>query len=145
VYKHILIPTDGSEKSTRAITQGVALAALLKARVTAVVATPPNPPVVLEGLAAPVRNEELEQTNSTYAARSLAVAAEAALAAGVRCETIHLRHDQPWRAIIETAEQKDCDLIVMASHGRAGVAAVLLGSETNKVLTHSKIPVLVCR
>ena len=77
--------------------------------------------------------------------RSLAVAAEAAAAAGVPCETVYLTHDRPWEAIIETAEQRGCDLIVMASHGRAGVSAVVLGSETNKVLTHSKIPVLVCR
>jgi nucleotide-binding universal stress UspA family protein len=86
----------------------------------------------------------LEQNAKDCAARSLAVATKAAAAAGVRCETIHLEHDQPWEAIIQTAEQKGCDLIVMASHGRAGVSAVGLGSETNKVLTHSKIPVLVC-
>jgi nucleotide-binding universal stress UspA family protein len=145
VYKHILIPTDGSGRSARAITEAIALAALLKARVTALMATPPIPPIVLEGLAAPVHNEELEQNAKDHATRSLAVAAEAAAAAGVRCETIHLQHDRPWEAIIQTAEQKGCDLIVMASHGRAGVSAVVLGSETNKVLTHSKLPVLVCR
>ena len=145
MYKHILIPTDGSERSARAITQGVALAAQLEARVTALMATPPIPPIVLEGLAAPIHNEELEQNAKDYATRSLAVAAEAAAAAGVRCETTHIAHDRPWEAIIQTAEQKSCDLIVMASHGRSGVSAVVLGSETNKVLTHSKIPVLVCR
>jgi nucleotide-binding universal stress UspA family protein len=145
MYKHILIPTDGSKRSARAITQGIALAALLKARVTALSAIPPIPPIVLEGLATPVQNEELEQNAQDYAIRSLAVTAEAAAAAGVRCETIHIKHDQPWEAIIQTAEQKGCDLIVMASHGRAGVSAVMLGSETNKVLAHTKLPVLVCR
>jgi nucleotide-binding universal stress UspA family protein len=145
MYQHILIPTDGSERSARAIAQGVAVAALLNARVTALMATPPIPPILLEGLAGPVHNEELEQNAKDYATRSLAVAAEAAAAAGVRCETTHLQHDRPWEAIIQTAERKGCDLIIMASHGRAGVSAVVLGSETNKVLTHSKIPVLVCR
>jgi nucleotide-binding universal stress UspA family protein len=145
MYQHILIPTDGSERSARAIAQGVAVAALLNARVTALMATPPIPPILLEGLAGPVHTEELEQNAKDYATRSLAVAAEAAAAAGVRCETTHLQHDRPWEAIIQTAERKGCDLIIMASHGRAGVSAVVLGSETNKVLTHSKIPVLVCR
>ncbi len=139
MYQHILIPTDGSERSARAIAQGIALAALLNARVTALMATPPIPPIVLEGLAA------LEQNAKDYAAQSLAVAAKAAAAAAVHCETTHLEHDRPWEAIIQTAERKGCDLIVMASHGRAGVSAVVLGSETNKVLTHSKVPVLVCR
>ena len=145
MFKHILIPTDGSERSARAVTQGIALAAVLDARVTALMATPAIPPIILEGLAAPLHNEVLEQNAKDYATRSLAVAAQAAAAAGVRCETIHLEHEQPWEVIIQTAEQKGCDLIVMASHGRAGVSAVVLGSETNKVLTHSKIPVLVCR
>lgn len=145
MYKHILIPIDGSESSARAIAQGVGLAAVLKARVTALMATPPIPPFILERLAQPVYNEQLEQNAKDYAERSLAVVAEAAMAAGVPCKTTHLKHDRPWEAIIQVAEQKGCDLIVMASHGRAGVSALVLGSETNKVLTHSKIPVLVCR
>ena len=70
--------------------------------------------------------------------------AEASQNAGVRCETVQLEHDQSYEAIIKTAEDKGCDLIVMASHGRSGISAVLLGSVTNKVLTHTKIPVLVC-
>lgn len=145
VFKHILIATDGSERSARAIAQGIALAALVKARVTALTVIPPIPPIVLEGLAAPVHNEELEQNAKDYAARALAVATEAAAAAGIRCETAYFKHDQPWRAIVDIAEQNGCDLIMMASHGRSGVSAVVLGSETNKVLTHSKLPVLVCR
>ncbi|MGB8402089.1 universal stress protein, partial [Bradyrhizobium sp.] len=75
----------------------------------------------------------------------LNVAMEAALAAGVSCETMHVEHDQPFLAIIETAARKSCDLIVMASHGRRGISAIMLGSETVKVLTHSPIPVLVLR
>jgi len=75
----------------------------------------------------------------------LDAAKEAALAAGMSCETVHVEHDHPYLAIIETAAKKSCDLIVMASHGRRGISAVVLGSETNKVLTHSSIPVLVVR
>jgi nucleotide-binding universal stress UspA family protein len=145
MYKHILIPTDGTERSARAIAQGIALAKVLNATVTALTATSPVPPIVLEGLPSPIFNEELEQNTKEYAMKCLSVATQAAAAAEVRCEAIHVKHDRPWEAIIEAAEQKGCDLIVMASHGRAGVSAVVLGSETNKVLTHSKIPVLVCR
>ena len=145
MYDHMLIPTDGTERSQRAIAQGVRLAKVLKARVTALMVTWPVPPLVIEGIAAPIANEELEQNAKDYAVRCLSVATEAATVADVRCEAIHLKHDQPWEAIIQAAEQRGCDLIVMASHGRAGVSAVVLGSETNKVLTHSKIPVLVSR
>jgi nucleotide-binding universal stress UspA family protein len=70
--------------------------------------------------------------------------ADAAKAVGVSCETVQLEHDQPYKGIITTAKEKDCDVIVMASHGRSGISAVLLGSVTNKVLTHTNIPVLVC-
>lgn len=121
------------------------MAVALRARVTALVVTPPVPPVELEGLATPVPNEELEQNATDNARRCLDVASEAAFAAGILCERIQIKHDQPWAAIIDTAERKGCDLIVTASHGRAGVSAVVLGSETNKVLTHSKIPVLISR
>jgi nucleotide-binding universal stress UspA family protein len=145
MFKHILIPTDGTERSGRAITLGIALAKLLEAKATAVMTTPVIPPIMLEGLSRPVHNEQLEQNAKDYAARSLAVAADAAAAAGVRCESVHFQHDHPWEAIMQTAERRGCDLIVMASHGRAGVSAVVLGSETNKVLAHSSIPVLVCR
>ena len=145
MYKHVLIPTDGSERSARAITQGIALAALLKARVTAFMATPPIPPIVLEGLPAPVHNEELEQNAKDYATRSLAIAAEAAAAAGVPCEAIHIKHDHPWEAIIQAAEQRGCDLIVMASHGRRGIAKFVLGSQATRVLSHSTVPMLICR
>ncbi len=75
----------------------------------------------------------------------LRVVQDAATAAGVPCDVVWATHDHPYRAIIDTAGAKGCDLIVMASHGRKGVAAVVLGSETTKVLTHSKVPVLVCR
>jgi nucleotide-binding universal stress UspA family protein len=69
---------------------------------------------------------------------------DAANAAGVACETVQVEHDHPYQAIIATAKDKGCDIIVMASHGRSGLSAILLGSVTNKVLTHTNIPVLVC-
>jgi nucleotide-binding universal stress UspA family protein len=82
---------------------------------------------------------------AALAAKYLNVATEAALAAGVSCDTIHVEHEQPYLAIIDMATRKSCDLIVMASHGRRGISAIVLGSETIKVLTHSTIPVLVFR
>ena len=89
--------------------------------------------------------EQYAKRTATLAAKYLNVAKEAALAAGVSCETMHVEHDHPYVAIIDTAAQKLCDLIVMASHGRRGISAIVLGSETVKVLTHSTIPVLVFR
>ena len=80
-----------------------------------------------------------------HAEKPLGAAARAAQAAGVACETVQLEHEHPYRAIIDAAESKGCDLIVMASHGRHGISAIVLGSETVKVLTHCKIPVLVHR
>ena len=77
--------------------------------------------------------------------RTLAAVARAAQTLGVACELVRVEHEHPYRVIIDTAESKGCDLIVMASHGRHGIAAIVLGSETFKVLTHSKIPVLVHR
>ena len=80
-----------------------------------------------------------------HAELTLGAAAHAAQAAGIACETIQVEHEHPYRAIIDTAESKGCDLIVMASHGRHGISAIVLGSVAVKVLTHSTIPVLVYR
>ena len=82
---------------------------------------------------------------SAVSAKRLARVQEAAAAAGVACEVVHVEHEHPYEAIIDVAKTKGCDLIVMASHGRRGISAMVLGSETLKVLTHSTIPVLVCR
>ena len=79
-----------------------------------------------------------------HAASVLNRAADAAKQAGVSCDTIQVENEQPYQAIIATAADRGCDLIVMASHGRSGLSAVVLGSVTNKVLTHTKTPVLVC-
>ncbi len=145
MHRHILIPTDGSELSQNAIDYGMALAKSVNAKVTVLtVSTPFQTFAVEPGLVTDTPKQYVKRMAS-LAAKYLNAAKEAALAAGVICETMHLEHDQPYLAIIETAAQKSCDLIVMASHGRRGISAVVLGSETVKVLTHSTIPVLVVR
>jgi len=89
----------------------------------------------------PQYNKRME----AQSAKILGAAANAAKAAGIECETVHIEHEHPYQAIIDTAISRGCDLIEMASHGRRDVSAILLGSETLKVLPHSKIPVLVHR
>jgi nucleotide-binding universal stress UspA family protein len=133
MYKHILIPTDGSQLAAQAIPHAIALAKALGAKVTGITVTAPS--------------ELFADTmlpNST-GEKYLGQIQEAATAAGVSCRVIHAEHEQPYRAIIDAAKRSGCDLIAMASHGRRGVSALVLGSETVKVLTHSTIPVLVYR
>ena len=145
MHRHILIPTDGSDLSQNAIEYGMALAKSVNAKVTVLTVSVPFQTFVVETGMISDTPEDYRKRTVTLAANYLNAAKEAALAAGVVCETVHIEHDQPYLAIIETAAQKSCDLIVMASHGRRGISAVLLGSETVKVLTHSTIPVLVVR
>jgi nucleotide-binding universal stress UspA family protein len=144
MYRHILIPTDGSPLSEMAIEHGIGLAKATQAKVTALtVSVPFDSLAVTPGLL--LERHQYLIGAAEAAAKDLSVVAEAAAAAGVPCATLHVEHDQPYRAIIDTARDKGCDAIVMASHGRRGVAALLLGSETLKVLTHSTIPVVVFR
>lgn len=145
MFKHILIATDGSDRSERAIQLAIGLARTTGAKVTAVMAIWPIPPIYVEGAGSTIRNEELEQNGRDFAKRCLAVASEAARAAGIVCATVNLIETHPHEAIVRTAEANHCDLIVMASHGHSGASAVLLGSETQKVLAHTKLPVLVSR
>ena len=144
MYKHILIPTDGSDLSKKAIKQGAAFAKSLRAKVTAVTVTPTfhliaDEPLMFTAI------EDYRKDSAVRAKKLLDVAKSAAKAAAIRFEGVHAVNDQPYAAIISTARKKGCDLIYMASHGRKGISALILGSETTKVLTHSKIPVLVCR
>ncbi|WP_295137283.1 universal stress protein [uncultured Reyranella sp.] len=145
MFKHILIPTDGSALSTTAIQKALQLAHDAHAKVTVITVMEPFHVFSMD-------STQLADTRSAYekhardAARHyLNVATEQAEALGVECEAIHVEHAMPYKAITETAAEKGCDLIAMASHGRRGAAALLLGSETVKVLTHSSIPVLVYR
>lgn len=145
MYKHILIATDGSELAGKAVAAGLELARHVKARVTAVTATEPwSAMMVGEPAAFAFPIEEYEKAAAENAARILSAVSEAAMKQDVPCETMHV-HDFPAEAIIDTAKTKGCDLIVMASHGRKGVARLLLGSQAVRVLTLSTIPVLVCR
>jgi nucleotide-binding universal stress UspA family protein len=145
VYKHILIPTDGSDLSAMAITQGVAFAKEINAKVTGITVSVTFHTFALDPVALSDTAEQYEKHCEARAEKYLAVVKAAAAAAQVPCETLHIIRDHPYEAIIDTAKRKGCDLIFMASHGRKGMAALVLGSETVKVLTHSKIPVLVCR
>jgi len=163
MFKHILLPTDGSALSTAAIHQGILLAKSIRAKITGLCVMPRHPKILS---AAQMPTEVLDQSASrckelaeayletiekgAEIARQLAeaylqVILKSAQDAGVACEVVTESDDSPYEAIIRVAEQKGCDLIMMASHGRRGVKAILIGSETQKVLTHSKIPVLVYR
>jgi len=148
MFKHIFVSTDGSKLSAKAIRTAVRLAKATGARLTgAYVSVPYTPPVYSEGAmympsVSPARYKAMTERE---ARKVLAAVELEAGIAGVECATAALTAVNPWEGIIRAAKSKKCDLIVMASHGRRGLAGLLLGSETTKVLTHSKIPVLVCR
>jgi len=148
-YKHILVPTDGTPLSLKAAKEAAHLAKDLKAKVTTVYVSPPwTPPMADESaIIADYRYSEkaYHEAQTKHAEHALARIERTLADAKVECEKVHANGAQPWESILETAKAKKCDLIVMASHGRSGLGALLLGSETTKVLTHSKTPVLVCR
>jgi len=145
MYKHILIPTDGSSLSDMAVVQGIALAKSLGAKVTSLTVTPTFHTFAVEPMMIADTPTQYENDSAAWAAKCLGAVAAVAAAAGVQCKTVHAVHDRPYESIIDTAKREGCDLIFMASHGRKGVSALVLGSETTKVLTHGKTPVLVCR
>jgi nucleotide-binding universal stress UspA family protein len=145
MYKHILIPTDGSDLSRKAVLYGVQLAKSVGARVTAISLVEPYHVALADAFITPETAEDHEAHATSIADKALEQATMAAESAGVQMETVREVHNQPYRAIIDCALDNRCDLIVMASHGRRGVSALIVGSETTKVLTHSIIPVLVYR
>ena len=146
MFKHILIPTDGSELSQKAIRIGVELAKFHGARVTGVHAIPDyHLMIAYEGAFDPVTEERIENEARTRAESYLDFIRTTCAAAGVPYDSVCETSDHPYDAIVKTAEAKHCDLILLHSHGRKGLAAVLLGSETRKVLTYAKIPVMVVR
>ena len=145
MFRHILIPTDGSELAEKAIHYGVALAKEQGARITALTVTKPFHVMTLEpGMLTDTR-AAYTQNVAEHTRKYLDVVSNAAKAAGVTCDAVSLEHEHPYQGIIECARNRECDLIVMASHGRSGVSAIVLGSQTVKVLTHTKVPVLVYR
>lgn len=144
MYQKILIPTDGSDLANKAIDHAIALAKSSGGRLIAMTAQPLLEDFVAEGVSITV-SEDDRKAFAKATAHNLDLAKAKADAAGVAVETVQLESGEPWRAIIDAAKTNGCDLIVMASHGRRGLSALLLGSETQKVLTHSEIPVLVVR
>ncbi|MGH8789964.1 MAG: universal stress protein [Cupriavidus necator] len=145
MFQHLLVPTDGSARSDGAVRMAVTLAKAFQAKITGL-------HVIPEFRVFTHRIEMLEDSRERYAQLAerhaeqyLSVIAQAAKAETVTCDTISVTGDHPYEAIIRVVEERNCDLIVMASHGRAGLQGLLLGSETQKVLTHCNIPVLVVR
>jgi len=145
MYKHILIPTDGTALSESAVNKGLAFAKEIGAKVTVMMTIEPAPMMLMAMVQLTEQQQRYHQHASEHAARHLAEAAAKASEIGVPCDTVQVDHDHPYEAIISTAASKGCDLIAMASHGRRGITALVLGSETTKVLTHSLTPVLVFR
>jgi nucleotide-binding universal stress UspA family protein len=145
MYKHVMIPTDGSELSTKAVEAGLQLAARLGAQVTAMTVSEPFHTLSFSPSQVEYMPAAYRQHAQMAAQRILGEVRAKAEAASVACDTVWVEHEHPYMAIIDTARSRNCDLIVMASHGRRGVAAVVLGSQTVKVLTHSTIPVIVYR
>ena len=141
MYRHILIPTDGSKLAERGVAHGLALAKSLGATVSFIFVVEAFSEVSGRFLEAVATYAELRKEQ---AAGVLEGAANAARTAGVSCETIQAESGQPHQAIIAAAKDNGCDLIVMSSHGRSGLSMLLIGSVTNKVLTEAKTPVLVC-
>lgn len=147
MYRNILVATDGTRLSGKAVTHAIALAKAVGARLTAFYASRPYPlPVYAEGaIAEPMPRSEYAAMCKKEADKILGAVAAKAKAARVACATAQAVESTPWEGILAAARKHRCDAIVMASHGRRGVSALLLGSETQKVLTHSKIPVIVVR
>jgi nucleotide-binding universal stress UspA family protein len=145
VYKNILIPTDGSELADKAVQQAITLAKTIGGGITVLTVSVPFHILTTDVQMIEDTAPQYKRRMAQHAAKVLKSVADAAGAAGVACVTVHLEHEHPYQAIIDTAAAKGCDLIAMASHGRRGVSAIVLGSETVKVLTHANIPVLVYR
>jgi nucleotide-binding universal stress UspA family protein len=145
MVKHVLIATDGSELADKALIYGLELARALHAKATIVTVTEPwvdlAPPEV--SIVFPI--EEYEKGAAQMAQHILSKAVQRAVEEGVSCEVLHVKDQYPAEGIIETARECGCDLIVMASHGRRGLSRMMLGSQANKVVAQSSVPVLIWR
>lgn len=145
MYSHILLTTDGSELADRAVADGVALATALKAKVTVLCVIQPVHTVAPSVVMVALPSAEYQKGAEEYADAALRRAEAVAVDKGLECEKERIASEQPWQAIIEVARSKGCDLIVMGSHGRSGIGQLVLGSQTQKLLSHSSLPVLVTR
>ena len=145
MYKHILIATDGSDLAQKAVQQGLDLARHLKAAVTAITVTAPWPVGETGALMTTLPLRDYQDLVRRHAEEILAPVRNLASQLGVACEAVHVSDEHPAEGIVEHAKAKSCDLIVMASHGRRGLAKMLLGSQATRVLTYSPVPVLICK
>ena len=144
MYKRILVPTDGSDITAKAVQTAIELARLGGGSVSTIGVKEPFPYSAISEMQ-PVPPQEFYDAQQRIAAAHVQAVQDQARAAGVECQGHTVEALHPWEAILDHAKAQGCDLIVMASHGRRGVAALLLGSETQKVLTHGTLPVLVVR
>ncbi|KGI77560.1 universal stress protein [Oleiagrimonas soli] len=145
MYTHILLPTDGSDLSMHAVDAGIQLASRLDAKVLGLHVAPRYPVMSYMTEIVTISESQYNEESAERAERYLAEITARAKAAGVACDTHYTFDDHPAKVIAAIAEERGCDLIVMASHGRRGFDRLLLGSETQRVLLGSKLPVLVCR
>ena len=144
MYKSILVPTDGSEITGKAVRAAIDLAKLAGAALHTISVKEPFPYSAISEMQ-PVPPQEFYDAQERIAAMHVKAVVEQAGAAGVTCKGVTVEALHPWEAILDHARNQGCELIVMASHGRRGLNAILLGSETSRVLTHSTLPVLVVR
>lgn len=145
MFKHILLPTDGSKLSEKSVRQGIRMAKALNASVTALHVVPKFHTFTYQTAMLQSTREQYSGKTSERADEYLDFVKKVAKGADIECDVMHVSGDQPFKEIIKAAKKSKCDLILMASHGRRGIEGFLLGSETQKVLTHSQIPVLVYR
>ena len=144
MFKRILVPTDGSDITAKAIDTAIALAKSVNAQLYTISAKEPFPYSAISEMQ-PTPPQEFFDAQERIATQRVQAVVKLCEAAGVPCQALTVEALHPWEAIIDHAKRMECDLLVMASHGRRGVSALLLGSETQKVLTHTKVPVLVVR
>ena len=144
MFKRILVPTDGSDITAKAVQTAITLAREQGASLSTISVKEPFPYSAISEMQ-PVPPQEFYDAQERIAAARVKDGTDAAGAAGVACNGHTVEALHPWEAILDHAKAQQCDLVVMASHGRRGVAALLLGSETSRVLTHSEIPVLVVK
>lgn len=144
MYKRILVPTDGSDITSKAVQTAITLARTVGASLSTISVKEPFPYSAISEMQ-PVPPQEFYDAQERIAAERVRAVVDMAKEAGLSCDGFTVEALHPWEAILDQAKQQGCDLIVMASHGRRGVAAMLLGSETNRVLTHSPLPVLIVK
>ena len=144
MYQRILVPTDGSEITAKAVAAAIRMAKLTGASLVTLSVKEPFPYSAISEMQ-PVPPQEFYDAQDRIASGRVQAVMDAAAAAGVPCEGATVEALHPWEAILDSARQQGCDLLVMASHGRRGMAALLIGSETSRVLTHSPLPVLVIK